>query len=77
MRFWGVLLVLLLIYQLSTAAAAGNCKFEKKINLDLDLSGSDSLIINALAGDLQIGGTKGSNEARIEGHLPAASQPVM
>ena len=73
-RFWGVLLILLLIYQLGTAAAAGSCKFEKKINLELDLTSSDSLIINALAGDLKISGIKAGNMARIEGYLCVSRQ---
>jgi hypothetical protein len=68
-RFWATILAGLLLYQFSTAAEAGDCKYEKTINLTLDLSNSESLAINALAGDLKIDGIKGSEEAVIEGHV--------
>lgn len=57
-RFWGTLLVFLLLYQFSTSVHASDCKYEKKINLELDLSDSQTLTINALAGDLEIDGVK-------------------
>jgi len=63
-RFWGILLAFLLLYQFSTTAEASDCKYEKKINLELDLSDSQSLAINALAGDLQIYGVEGSISAK-------------
>ena len=73
-RFWGTLLVLLLLIQMSTAAEAGDCKFVKKINLTLDLSSAESLKIVALAGDLEIDGESGSHEAKIEGHVCTSKQ---
>ena len=69
MRFWGALLVLLLIFQFSTAAEASDCKFEKTISLQLDLANSESLAIDARAGDLDIEGVSNSNMAEIEGHV--------
>ena len=68
-RFWATILAGLLLYQFSTAAEAGGCKYEKKINLTLDLSNSESLAINALAGDLEINGVENSKEAIIKGHV--------
>lgn len=68
-RFWGTLLGILLIYQFSTAAEAGDCKYEKELNLELDLSNSDSLTINAVAGSLQIDGSSGAQNATINGRI--------
>lgn len=73
-RFWGTLLIFLLLYQFSTSVHASDCKYEKKINLELNLSDSQSLSINALAGDLQIKGIKGSKQAIIEGRLCVSRQ---
>ena len=68
-RFWGTLLVFLLLYQFSTAAEASDCKYEKTISLQLDLSNSESLSVDARAGDLEIEGIDGSKKAVIEGHV--------
>lgn len=68
-RFWSIILASLLLYQFSTTAHAGNCRYEKEINLTLDLSNSESLSIDAAAGDLEIEGVKGSNQAAITGHV--------
>lgn len=50
------------------AVHAWNCDHEKQINEVLDLSGSESLEINALAGDLEIR-AGGGNEAAIRGKV--------
>ena len=64
-RFWAILLAVLLICQFSTEASADYCKFEKKIETILDLSGSERLLISSLAGDLDIVGVSGSRQAVI------------
>jgi len=66
-RFWAILLTGLLIYQFSTEASADWCKFEKNIDLTIDVSASDVLAISAAAGDLEITGVSGSGEAVIHG----------
>jgi len=68
-RFWGTLLVFLLLYQFSTSAEASDCKYEKNISLQMDLGNSETLSIDARAGDLDIKGVDGSNQAVIEGHV--------
>ena len=68
-RFWSVLLAFLLIYQFSTEASADWCKYEKEIDLTLDLSGSNVLVLNAAAGDLEVRGVSGSDKAVIHGKL--------
>jgi len=50
-RFWASLLAILLMYQFSTDASADWCKYEKEIDLTLDLSDSDVLLITAAAGE--------------------------
>ncbi len=66
-RFWTLVLSCLLIYQFSTEASADWCKFEKEIDMTLDLSASDVLAISAAAGDLEIIGVSGSDQAVIRG----------
>jgi hypothetical protein len=62
-------------YLLSLALlAAGNaqawdCKYEKDIDLTLDLAGSERLSVAAAAGDLAITGQTGTTEARVRGKL--------
>ena len=67
MRFWAVVLIILLAFQFTTDASADWCKFEKDIDLTLDLSSSDILAITASAGDLDIVGVAGSDQAVIHG----------
>ena len=50
----------------SPALQAGNCEYSKEIEEKLDLSGSQKLTVNALAGDLEVRGVKG-DEAVIRG----------
>lgn len=68
-RFWAVLLVILLVYQFNTPASADWCKYEKKIDLTLDLSDSDVLAITAAAGNLEVRGIAGSDQAIIRGRV--------
>lgn len=66
-KFWAVLLICLLAYQFSGSVSADDCKYEKDIDLTLDLSGSELLAIAAGAGSLEITGVSGSDEAVIHG----------
>jgi len=73
-RFWTLVLSCLLIYQFSTEASADWCKFEKDINLTLDLSASDVLAISAAAGELEVIGVSGSDQAVISGKVCASKE---
>jgi DUF4097 and DUF4098 domain-containing protein YvlB len=73
-RFWSVLLVCLLTYQFSTEALANGCKFEKDIDLVLDLSDSEVLAISAAAGNLEVTGVAGTSEAVIHGRVCASQE---
>lgn len=73
-RFWALVLGCLLLYQFSTAASADWCKFEKSINLTLDLSASDVLAISAAAGDLEVVGVAGADQAVISGKACASKE---
>jgi hypothetical protein len=73
-RFWAVVLTGLLLYQFSTEASSDWCKFEKDIDLTLDLSASDVLAISAAAGDLDVIGVSGSDQAVIRGKACASKQ---
>lgn len=66
-RFWALVLASLLVYQFSSEAVADSCKFEKKIDMTLDLSNSELLAISAVAGDLEINGVSRSDQALISG----------
>ncbi|NOR18880.1 MAG: DUF4097 family beta strand repeat protein [Xanthomonadales bacterium] len=74
MRFWAFLLVCLLIFQYSSEAVADWCKYEKDIELSLDMSSSDILSIAAAAGELEIIGVKGTDEAIIHGKVCASKE---
>jgi hypothetical protein len=50
-------------------AQAAECKYEKAIDLTLDLAGSELLSVAAAAGDLAITGRAGSAEAKVRGKL--------
>jgi len=76
-RFWALVLSCLLVYQFSTEASADWCKFEKDIDLTLDLSASDVLAITAAAGDLEIVGVSGSDQAVISGRVCASKEAWM
>lgn len=53
-------------------AQAWSCKYEKDIDVTLDLSGSDLLEVVAGAGDLEIIGRPGTREARALGRVCAS-----
>lgn len=76
-RFWALLLSGLLIYQFSTEAEADWCKYEKEIDLTLDLASSEVLAIAAAAGDLDIIGVAGSDKAVIHGKVCASKEAWM
>jgi len=73
-RFWALVLSVLLVCQFSTDASADWCKFEKDIDLTLDLSASDLLAVSAAAGDLEIVGVSGSDKAFIQGKACASKK---
>lgn len=54
---------------LAGSAQAANCKYEKAIDLTLDLAGSELLSVAAAAGDLNITGREAAAEARVRGKL--------
>lgn len=65
-RFWATLLAGLLVYQFSTEVSAGWCKYEKEIDLTLDLAGSEVLAISAAAGDISVRTVGGDFQGEIE-----------
>jgi hypothetical protein len=73
-RFWALVLSGLLLYQFSSDALADSCKFGKDIDLTLDLSNSNTLSIYAVAGDLDVVGVSGSNQAVISGKACASKE---
>lgn len=54
---------------LAGSAQASDCKYEKTIDVTVDLSGSELLSVAAAAGDLTITGRAGSAEAKVRGKL--------
>lgn len=73
-RFWAVLLAGLLLYQFSTEAFGYYCKHEKEVNTTLDLTDTETLSVIAVAGDLDITGVDGGNEAVIKGRVCASKE---
>ena len=73
-RFWALVLTGLLLYQFSSEALSDSCKFEKDIDLTLDLSSSNRLSIYAVAGDLDVVGVSGSDQAVISGKVCASKE---
>ena len=73
-RFWATLLAVLLVFQFSNEVSADSCEYEKEIDLTLDLSGSEVLAISAAAGDLEVRGVAGSDEAVIHGRVCVSKQ---
>lgn len=55
-------------------ASASGCKFERHLDQTLELAGSDSLSVQAAAGELNIKGVKGTHAARIRGTICASRQ---
>jgi len=73
-RFWALLLTVLLIFQFASRASADWCKFEKDIDLTLDVSGSELVDVAATAGDLEIIGVSQSSQIVIHGKACASKQ---
>ncbi len=73
-KFWAVLLICLLAIQFSTSASSDSCKYEKDIDMTLDLSDSELLEIAAAAGSLEITGVSGTDEAVIHGRVCASKE---
>jgi DUF4097 and DUF4098 domain-containing protein YvlB len=73
-RFWALVLSGLLLYQFSSEALADSCKYGKDIDLTLDLSDSSTLSIYAVAGDLNVVGVSGSDQAVISGKACASKE---
>ena len=73
-RFWALVLSGLLLYQFSTGVNADWCKFEKDINVTLDLASSETLAINAAAGELDVVGVSGSKQAVVTGKACASKE---
>jgi DUF4097 and DUF4098 domain-containing protein YvlB len=73
-RFWALVLSGLLLYQFSSDALADTCKYGKDIDLTLDLSHSNRLSIYAVAGDLDVIGVSGSDQAVISGKACASKE---
>lgn len=73
-RFWATLLAGLIMYQYSINVSADWCEFEKEIDLTLDVSDSDTLVITAAAGDLDIRGVAGTKQAVIHGKVCVSKQ---
>jgi DUF4097 and DUF4098 domain-containing protein YvlB len=54
---------------ISASVQAWDCEYEKKIEQELSLSGSEELTVKAAAGDLEVTGVKGGSTASIRGRL--------
>jgi len=64
---------------LITMLAAGSvqaweCKYEKNLDVTLDVQGSEQLAIAAAAGDLQVTGHSATTEARVHGKVCASEE---
>ena len=64
-RLWAPVLSGLLLILFSNTAMGESCKFDREIDLTLDLSGSDKLSILAGAGALEVTGDSGTDLAVI------------
>lgn len=73
-RFWAVVLIILLAFQVTSEASADWCKYEKDIDLTLDVSDSHTLAITAAAGELEVIGVSGTDEAVISGKVCASKE---
>jgi len=76
---WAIALVLALAATLVSGGVqasewGSNCKFEKTIELTLNLSDSEALSIAAKAGDLEVTGHTDLSEARIQGKICASNE---
>ena len=73
-RFWALALTGLATLQFSGVALGGSCKFEKNIDLTLDLSDSNTLSVHAAAGALDVTGVSGTDLAVISGRVCASKE---
>ena len=73
-RFWALLLGGLLLYQFSTEVLAESCKYEKEIDLTLNLSSAETLSILAAAGDLDVVGVADTDQAVIKARVCASKE---
>ena len=73
-RFWALALAGLLLSLFSSVALADSCKFEKNIDLTLDLTDSNTLSVLAAAGELDITGVSGTDLAVINGRVCASKE---
>jgi len=73
-RFWAIILAALLLFQFSGHVSADNCKYEKTIEKTLKLDNSEALAITSAAGELEVVGVPGSNEAVIRGRVCASKE---
>ncbi len=51
------------------SAQAWNCKYDRNIDVNVNLTGSEKLVVEAAAGDLHINGRPGISEARAHGRV--------
>jgi len=73
-RFGAVVVTGVLLFSFSSVALGGSCKFEKNIDLTLDLADSQTLSIYAAAGELDVSGVSGSDQAVIKGKVCASKE---
>lgn len=73
-RYWALVLTGMLLFLFSSVALGDSCKFEKDIDLTLDLADSDMLSIFAAAGELDIEGVSGTDLAVISGRVCASKE---
>jgi DUF4097 and DUF4098 domain-containing protein YvlB len=69
MNKYFLLLTVLGAVLLASSAHASSCKYEKAIDVTLDVSGSELLSVAAAAGDLTITGRASSAEAKVRGKV--------
>lgn len=62
-------ILLLTACLISTTAQAWDCKYEKNIEQELSLAGSEELVVKAAAGDLEVTGVRGGSTASIKGRV--------
>ncbi len=66
--------LLLLAVLAAGSAQAWDCKYEKDLDVTLNLAGSEQLSVDATAGDLIIAGSEGITEARAHGKVCASEE---
>jgi hypothetical protein len=56
------------------SAQAWDCKYERDVDLTLDLADAERLTVRAAAGDLDVNGRSGLSEARVRGKVCASEE---